>query len=161
MVGGKEIRLEQDWIGGEGRVRVAQAAEDEVGLWSRARGENRVLERKRGGFALSSRLARTGGHPRSAAQRSFPLRAHGARHPRRTVTSSACRRWSLTRRVRGAHASGPGGLDCRSTGTHGHSVNANYGRLRWEQRTMDEEDERRATVLRNDDTGPIARTWAA
>ena len=49
MVGGKEIRLEQDWIGGEGRVRVAQAAEDEVGLWSSARGENRVLERKRAG----------------------------------------------------------------------------------------------------------------
>jgi len=46
MVGREEIRFEQDGIGGEGRVRVAQAAEDEVGLWSSARWENRVLERR-------------------------------------------------------------------------------------------------------------------
>ena len=57
MVSGEEVRFEQNGIGGEGRVGVAQAAENEVGLWSGARWENRVLKKKTGGGFSTERSA--------------------------------------------------------------------------------------------------------
>lgn len=55
MVSREEVRFEQDGIGGEGRVGVAQAAENEVGLWSGARWENRVLENEKRAGVLAER----------------------------------------------------------------------------------------------------------